>query len=350
MNAKENILATFEKHIPERVPGVIYGGGVWTMHNSGNVFENFIGKPEAMARLIIETNEKVGSDMVFPGSGYNNLHAAIFGGKIKWRKIGAPDLEEPIVNTIDDIKRLDLGALEKDEIVQTVWKASELVSKEIGNEILVGTTAWGPFTLAAQFLGAERLMRGTFKEKELVHELLRFTTEVLVRFYQPMIEGGYMTTLALADPVASGDLVSKKQFKDFALPYLRELSDRVHAMGALVFCHICGDTHDRLELFPESGVDVIALDYKVDMARAKAEIGDKMCLAGNSNPVTVLNNGTPDECVASARESIEKAGDNGSFILLPGCDIPPTVPLVNIQAYLQSGKKYRYENGKPVGP
>lgn len=348
MNAKDNILAAFRRQIPERIPSVIYGGGVWTMHNSGHVFENFIGKPEAMANLIIETNEKVGSDMVFPGSGYNNLHAAVFGGNTRWRKIGAPDLEEPIVKTIADLKRLDPAALEDNEIIRTIWKATEQVSKEIGDEILVGTTAWGPFTLAAQFLGADRLMRGTFKEKDLVHELLRFSTEVLVRFYQPMIEEGYMTTLALADPVASGDLVSRKQFKDFALPYLRELSDRVHAMGALVFCHICGDTHDRLELFPESGVDVIALDYKVDMAKAKAEIGDKICIAGNSNPVTVLNNGSVEDCVESACESIAKGAANGSFILLPGCDIPPTVPLPNIQAYLRTGKEHRYEGGTVV--
>lgn len=343
MNPKETVLRAFELGIPERVPVVIYGGGMWFMHYSGHRFEDFIGKPEEYAQMIIDVARTIDCDMVFPGSGYNNLHAAAVGeAKIKFRPIGAPDLEEPLVSSIDDLKRLDIGRLHKDEVIQTIWKCTEIVSREIGDEYLVATTAWGPFTLGAQFYGVEQLMRAVFKNKELAHAVVRFALEVNYEFYKPMIQQGYLQCISLADPSASGDLLSRKQFAEFAVPYLRELSDRIHALGAKVFLHICGDTSDRLDLFLETGADLVAIDHKVDMAKVREILGGKICIAGNVNPVTILNNGTPEMVKAAAEECFAKAAAGGGYVLLPGCDIPPTVPLDNIKAFREAAHNYRY--------
>lgn len=342
MNPKENVVTAHRRGIPERVPAVIYGGGVWTMKYNNHRFEDFVGKPREYADMIIHTAAVVRSDMVFPGSGYNNLHATALGGRIKYRPIGAPDLEEPLIRGPEDLKRMDVERLQADEAINTIWEATRLVQEAIGQQYLVATTAWGPFTLAAQFYGVEEMMRGTFKQKDLVHAVLELATEVNYRFYRPMIEAGYLEAVALADPSASGDLISRKQFKDFAIPYLKKLADRLHALGALVFLHICGDTTDRLDLFPETGADLIAIDHKVDMAKVKETIGDKMCIAGNVNPVTALNEGTPDDVRRAAEDCIARAAAGGSYVLLPGCDIPPTVPLENIRALIDTAHGHRY--------
>lgn len=348
MKPKECVLTAFENKKPERVPAIIYGGGVWTMKHTGNTFDGLIGKPREMADMIIRVNEEIQSDMVYVGSGYNNVHLQPFGGRIKYRPVGAPDLEEPLINNDEDLDRLiekysDVRAtLASDPVVNTIWEAARYVHEAIGDDYLVSATAWGPFSLAAQMYGVERMMKDMFKKGDIVARTIDFATEIVYYFYEPMIKEGAIEATAVADATASGDLVSARMFKKFALPGLQKFHGKVQELGCARFLHICGDTTKSLELFPETGAQCIAIDMKVDLAVAHAKIGDKMCIGGNSHPVFVLNNGTKEEIIASAKECIQKAGLDGGYVLLPGCDIPPGTPVENIHAYLQTGREWKY--------
>lgn len=344
MKPKECVLTAFENKVPDRVPAIIYGGGVWTMKHTGNTFDGLIGKPKEMAEMVIKVNDEIHSDMVYVGSGYNNTHLQPFGGIIKFRPVGAPDLEEPMVDTEDDLEKFtDIPAkLASDPIVNTIWEAARLVHEAIGDEYLVSATAWGPFSLAAQMYGVERMMQDMFKKADLVQKTIDVAADIIYYFYEPMIKAGSIEATAIADATASGDLISPRMFKKFAVPALKKFHDRVAALNCGRFLHICGDTTKSLDFFPETGAQCIALDMKVDLAVAKQAIGDKMCIGGNTPPVFVLNNGSREDCVRSAQECIEKAGANGGYVLLPGCDIPPTVTVENIDAYLSTGRNWKY--------
>ncbi|MHB9094383.1 MAG: uroporphyrinogen decarboxylase family protein, partial [Eubacteriales bacterium] len=289
MKPKECVLTAFENKKPERVPAIIYGGGVWTMKHTGNTFDGLIGKPKEMAEMVIKVNEEIHSDMVYLGSGYNNVHLQPFGGRIKYRPVGAPDLEEPLVNSAEDLDRLqekyhDIGAtLASDPVVQTIWEAAELVHKAIGNEYLVSATAWGPFSLAAQIYGVEKMMQDMFRKPDLVTRTIEFAADINYYFYEPMIKNGSIEATAIADATASGDLISPRMFKKFALPGLQKFHGKIKELGCGRFLHICGDTTFSLELFPESGAQCIAIDMKVDLAVAHEKIGSKMCIGGNSH-------------------------------------------------------------------
>jgi len=348
MKPKECVLAAFENKVPERVPAIIYGGGVWTMKHTGNTFDGLIGKPKEMAEMVVKVNEEIKSDMVYVGSGYNNVQLQAFGGTIKYRPVGAPDLEEPLIQSDEDLARFretypDIpGELAKDPVIQTIWEAAQLVQEKIGSDFLVSATAWGPFSLAAQMYGVELMMQDMFKKAALVNSVIEIAADIVYYFYEPMIKNGSIQATAVADATASGDLISPRMFKKFAVPWLKSFHDRIAALNCGRFLHICGDTTKSLEMMPDTGAQCIALDMKVDLAEAKAKIGDKMCIGGNTPPVFVLNNGTKEDCVKSAKECIEKAGANGGYVLLPGCDIPPSVTVENIDAYLSTGRNTSY--------
>ncbi|WP_457554508.1 uroporphyrinogen decarboxylase family protein [Candidatus Pyrohabitans sp.] len=339
MRPRDIILEAFELGTPERVPVVIYGGGMWTIKNAGRTFQDFVGRPEEYAETIIKTARLVRSDMVYPGSGYNNFLAAAIGGRIKVRRVGAPDLEAPIINTPEDVEALEIEKIYEDKVIRTIWRASEMVHERIGDRYLVGTTAWGPFTKAANLRGVEQLMRDTYKNKEFVKRVVDFAGELILAFYEPLIKDAGMEAVSIADPTASGDLISKRQFTEFALPALKELVKELEKMGARTFLHICGNTSDKLHEIAESGASCFSLDHKVDLAMAKRELSGRICIAGNVNPVAVLAEGTPEEVVSAAKECISSAAEGGGYVLCPGCDIPPTVPLENIRAFVGTVKE-----------
>ncbi|MFQ5887991.1 MAG: uroporphyrinogen decarboxylase family protein [Candidatus Hydrothermarchaeales archaeon] len=342
MKSREEIITAFEMGVPERMPVSFFGAGVWTIAASGNTFLGLSKDAEKMSDVIISTAPKLQSDIVYVGSGYNNFHAAALGGEIKARAVGAPDLAEPLVDSMEDLEALDLDRLDTDEIVNTIRKATKTVKEAIGDEYLVTTTAWGPFTLAAQIRGVEKLMRNIYRDPEFVKAVLDFSTRLLIRFYKPLLKEGIIEMISIAEPSASGDLISKKHFAEFVLPHLQELTADTKSKGAYTLLHICGNTTDKVDVIADSGASCFSLDHKVDLAMAKEVVGKKMCIAGNIDPVAVLANGSADDVRSASRECIEKASYGGGYILMPGCDMPPSVPLENIQAFIKTGKSWKY--------
>ncbi len=338
MTPKETVLTAFEGGKPERVPVTLFGGGMWSIKNWGSTFEELATDAERMTQMLVEMSERLQCDIVYAGSGYNNFHAAALGGRIKFREIGAPDLEEPLVSSEEDLKKLNIEDVDKDETIKTVKEALRRTKAQIGDKYVVTMTAWGPFTLAARFVGEEDMMKATFKKPAFVERVIDFATELLIHLYTDIVEDGTLEVISLADPTASGDLISKRQFKQFAVPALKRFTDWARSKGVHTLLHICGNTTDRLELFPDTGASCISLDHKTDIAKAKETLHGKMCFAGNVDPVAVMLQGSVDEVEKTCKEIIEKAGTDGGFVLMPGCDIPPDVPYENIQKFIETAR------------
>jgi uroporphyrinogen decarboxylase len=341
MTSRETILKVYEGGKPDRVPVTLFGGGMWSIRDYGSSFKDLSLDTEKMSDMLISMSEKLLCDIVYAGSGYNNFHASAFGGGIKFREMGAPDLEEAFISSVDDLQTLDLAKLDTHDVINTVVSALKDTKSRIGNEYIVTMTAWGPYTLAARMVGEEKMMKATFKKPDLVHKVSDFATDLLIHLYEPLVEDGTLEVVSLADPTASGDLISKKQFVTFALPYLKKFTDWAKSKNAHTLLHICGNTTDRLDVFPETGASCISLDHKADIAKAKEVLHGKMCFGGNVDPVNVMLQGSVQDVEDTCKSVIETAGTDGAFVLMPGCDIPPTVPYENIQKFIQVAREWK---------
>jgi uroporphyrinogen decarboxylase len=336
MTPREIILKAFELGKPERVPVTLFGGGMWSIKDYGTTFEELSKNEDKNVEMCVTEAEKIRSDVVYVGSGFNNFHAIAlgrkFGAGVKFREIGAPDMTEHLVHSEEDIAKLDIQDLFKEDVIKKVMSATMRVKEKIGNKYLVTMTCWGPFTLAARFVGEEAFMKATFKKPAFVEKMVDFCADLLIALYEPLVNAG-MEALSIADPTASGDLINPKQMAKFAVPPLKKMSDWAKSKGAHTILHICGNTSDRLEQFIDTGCSTIFFDQKVDIAKAKEALGGKMCFGGNVAPVHVLLNKTADEVEQTCKEVIQVAGKDGGFILVPGCDIPPTIPYENIKRF-----------------
>lgn len=341
MAPKEIILRVLSGEWAARIPVAIIGGGMWSVRHYGTTFEALSVDARKMSDMIVAISHKLLSDIVYVGSGYPNFPVAALGGKIKFREMSAPDLESPFVASEEDLQRLDLTMLKRDAVINTIYEALVLTRARIGDEFVVTLTAWGPFTLGARFIGEEAMMKALFKRPEFVEKVLDFSTKVLVHFYEPALTEGMLDVILLGEPTASGDLISKKQFERFVLPYIRKFTDWARSRGTQTILHICGNTTDRLDLFPLTGASCISLDHKTDIVKAKEVLYGKMCFAGNIDPVKILLQGTVAEVEEACKSVIEAAGTDGGFVLMPGCDMPPMVPYENIRKFVQIAREWK---------
>jgi uroporphyrinogen decarboxylase len=340
MNSKQIMIDAIGLKLTPRTPVALLSGGVWTFNRMGFSLQDILGLPERAAEIILETNRQVHSDIVWPGSGFHNLAIRALGGAIKFRVKGAPDVQTPLLADVADLEGLDLNRLGEDQGIENLRETAKLVVAEIGEHTLVGSSQWGPFTLAGHIYGVERLMRSIYKDRAAVTAVLEFTTELCVRYLEPFIDAG-VAIVSIADPSASGDLISRGQFQEYVLPYLKKAVVRLRRRGVPVSLHICGNITNRLDLIPESGAQVLSVDYKVDLGRVRELLGGRMAFAGNMNPVAVMQNASPEAVAKSCRECLAKIGDTPGYILMPGCDIPPGVPLPNLRAMVETASERR---------
>lgn len=337
MTRRDVVLQTIinKKNINDQktpISAALLSGGTWAFRQQGLSLREALDRPDEAARIIVETNEKVGSDIIWPGSGYHNLLVEVLGGKIKFRPQGNIDVAQPLLGRLADIDNIQIDALHDNVWIDAVRKMIALTHQAAGPEYLVGTSSWGPFTLAGQFLGVEKLMIGLYKDKPGIHALMDFASEVCYQYLAPAMASG-AAIVSIAEPTASGNLISLRHFEEFVAPYLTKVNDRFKQRNAITTLHICGNITDRLTVIPHLGVDVLSVDYKVSLSYAKKVLDNKVTLAGNVNPM-ILKDGTTADVVAAAEQCIMDAGQEGKFILMPGCDIPPSVPLENVQAFI----------------
>jgi len=340
MTGKEIVFAALDFKETPRLPATIFGGGVWTYSHYGEEPEKLVKNPARMAEIQIEMADIMESDIVYVGSGLNNCLPAALGAPITYRKVGAPDVE-PIVGSISDLKKLDLARIDHDPVLNNIREATRIVAKKLGKKYVVTTTTWGPFILAGQLCGIEQLMKATFKNKDLVKAVCDFTTEMVLRFYKPLIDDNSIQMVSIADSLSSASLISKKQFEEMGLPPLKAVFSELNSKGVKSLLHMCGEMSDRCDLVSFAGASCVSLDAMVDMNKAKEAFQGRCVLGGNVSATAILCAIDSTVVRDATLKCIAAVAPGGGYMSMPACDLPHQVPIENIKTFLETSKEYR---------
>jgi len=195
----------------------------------------------------------------------------------------------------------------------------------------------GPFNMAGNIVGAEKWCRWLIKKPDLCHHLLRLTVEHRIQVLEYWIETFGPGNVQARDGAAieSNQLISPKQFKVFAFPYIKELHERILAMPVVkcIPTHICGEQNLNAPYWAEvdyGDPGMCSFGHEVDIDYAIELFGDKNIIMGNVNP-TIIQLGRPEEVYEECRKCIEKGKKAPrGFILMSGCEVPAKAPPYNI--------------------
>jgi MtaA/CmuA family methyltransferase len=206
-------------------------------------------------------------------------------------------------------------------------KAVARFKEKIGRDKIVEGWIEGPVAEGADLRGINTLMLDFGDDPAFVRDLFEFVIAMELRFAREQINAG-ADIIGIGDAAAS--LVGPHIYEEFALPYEQRLVDGIHALGAKVRLHICGNTRKILEGMGRLGCDIVDLDSLSPLADARQKMGSRQVLLGNLNPVTALMDGTPDGVTAGILECHRQAGPR--FIVGAGCEVPRETPPENLRA------------------
>jgi len=215
----------------------------------------------------------------------------------------------------------------------------ERVSAQIRKTATVGLGHSGPWNLAMHLRGIEQILVEDVLDPDFVHELMRFTTEVVRAVGDALIEAGFAPSLGEA--TASCSLISPQIYRDFIKPYHKELFEYFKSKRAPMALHICGYVDPIMEDIIDTGINLISLDAPSTLKKLVDLSKGKVTIMGNV-PTTLFATGTREEMEEAISNCAETAAGGSGFILCSGCEIP----LNSTEDRIEHFFKYGHQSGR----
>ncbi len=245
---------------------------------------------------------------------------------------------EPPIRSMEQIN--NLHPIEPEASMPFIRQILQTLRQEVGNEATVLGFVGSPWTLAAYAIEGKSskdyatIKRMAFSEPAMLHAFLGKIADAIAAYACYQIESGAQI-IQLFDSWA-GQL-SPIDYDVFALPYQQRVIRQVKAAhpDTPLILYINGSA-GILERMGQSGVDIVSVDWTVDMAEARRRLGPDIGVQGNVDPCALF--GSKEFIRDRILDTIRKAGKH-KHILNLGHGILPSTPEENAAYFFEVGKQ-----------
>jgi uroporphyrinogen decarboxylase len=245
---------------------------------------------------------------------------------------------EPAIRSQAQIDQLH--AIEPEESMPFIRTILKTLRQEVGNEATVLGFVGAPWTLAAYAVEGKSskdysIIKGmAFTEPAMLHQLLSKLADAIAAYACYQIDSGAQV-IQMFDSWA-GQL-SPQDYDTFALPYQQQVVRQVKAKHpeTPMIMYISGSA-GVLERMGKTGVDIVSVDWTVDMAEARQRLGSNMMVQGNIDPCVLF--GSKQLIRDRILDTVRKAGSKGHILNL-GHGILPKTPEENAAYFFETAKQ-----------
>jgi len=205
--------------------------------------------------------------------------------------------------------------------------------EELGHKIRFSVSR-GPLNVATFLMGTTEFMMALKTDPDQAHKLLRIITRFLKQWHElqrrtfPSIDGMFM----LDDIVG---FVGEQDFKEFGLPYFKEL---YAANVAVKFFHNDAECAKSIGYYPEIGINLYNPGIFNSLAELRRMSANRLAILGNIPPRDVLAKGSPADVAAAVKKLLAETPDRSRLILSCAGGVPPAVSTENLRAFIDAAK------------
>ena len=286
-----------------------------------------------MAELASVGHDYFGFDSVAP---YFSIHleSSALGDQIDWGDSNStPRVIRNVAKKLDDLS-VPSDFIDRQEFQMLIMACGILHKKYKGSVAVIGKVI-GPWTLAYHLYGVENMILDTILEPEKTKQVIKELAQIPLKFAKRQFEAG-ADIITWAEHCTS-DLVSAEIYRDFVAPIHRDAVAKLQRYGPLVL-HTCGNIMDRLDYIADTGICMLHIDSRNDIAKAVEQIGDRVVLTGSSNNPFTLSQDRPSDVCKEVRYNIKC----GIKLISPECAIPCNVTDENLFALVETAHQQKY--------
>ncbi|MDR2704228.1 MAG: hypothetical protein LBC02_00470 [Planctomycetaceae bacterium] len=336
MNSRERVLTVLRHEQPDRVPR-----NFWAEPPAWNRLFEYVGHRDRNRLLDdFDIDIRILEPITPPEKKLENgLFRNFWGEQYLYRETGWGLMREDTAGALANVTNFE-------EIVHFEWSSPDDFDYSGLNE---QCKCWNDRALLYGFAdvwqrpslvrGLENMFVDMYERPEWAHFLSRKFTDFYKEDYTRAMEAtnGRIDLFLLISDLGSqkGPLISKKMFQNFVAPYIREMCEHIHSLGAKVLYHSCGNIQPFISGLIECGIDVLDPLQPVpgmEPEGLKAEFGNRLCFHGGIDMQHLLPQGTTEEVRTGVKKYCDILGNGGGYILAPAHLFQPDVPPENIKA------------------
>jgi uroporphyrinogen decarboxylase len=337
---RERMEALWARQKPDRVTIMPLTLGFAAL-NAGYHLNDFYFEPKKCVDALRWANEQygwhpflyyMGSLLAYP--------AEEFGGEVKYPTgefAQAPSVVRHPVETEDDVYNMKVpDNLDKVGMIPRALEATAYMLKFDG--ITKMPLALGPLDLAGAVIGTEKVSRWLIRKPEVVHHALKVLNDFQIAVAKLFADtfGAEKLLYEITAPSEANQIISPNHFKEFCVPYMKELLDNVREMGYKYFRHhICGEHNLNLPFWAEIDLGgpgipaIISVGHEVELEKVAKFFPNDIAF-GNLEPA-LIQTGTPEEVYEHTKNLLLRGKELPvGFIFSSGCEIPPKAPPYNL--------------------
>ncbi len=244
-----------------------------------------------------------------------------------------------IIRSSEDIELIEQPNPKTDGLLPFMLNRLKILLSRIedaGHKIRFAV-ARGPLNIASYLMGSTEFLTTMMMQPDKAHLLLRNITDFLKDWLHlqmetfPTIDG-----IFLLDDIIG--FMGESEFKEFTLPYFKELFD---VKVSVKFLHNDAPCKVSAPYLPEMGINLFNMGFDITLNELKELTQNKIVLVGNIPPRDVLANGTQIAVKNATKELINSLKDKSKIILSCGGGMPPGVTTDNILAFIDAIKNYK---------
>ncbi|KAB1066161.1 uroporphyrinogen decarboxylase [Salibacter halophilus] len=325
----------------ERVP-------VWLMRQAGRIlpeyravrnslsgFKELVETPELACEVTLQPVDILGVDAAIIFSDILVVPEAM--GVTYQMKKGVGPIFETTVRTERDAESLIIP--DPHDKLRYVSDAISLTKKELDGRVPLIGFAGAPWTIfsyivegggSKTFSNARKIL---YQNPTLAHSVLNKITQTTITYLKAQIEAG-------ADMVQVFDswagILPKKQYEEFALPYIKEICDSIDTVPKTVFSK---GAYRSISEIAKLNCNTVGLDWNMDRKEGRQLVGNERTLQGNLDPCTLY---APDEVLVKETQQMLEDFGSQRYIANLGHGVYPDTNPEKVKLFIETVKKHQF--------
>ena len=222
-----------------------------------------------------------------------------------------------------------LSEVNPEESLSFVFDAVRKARAGLRSDLPLIGFAGAPFTLAS-YITEGGGSKNYIHTKELMYRhpgawdsMMQLISRSVARYLNGQIRAGAQA-VQLFDSWAG--CLGPEDYRRSVLPYTIQVIENIRPRVPVIY--FSTGTGGYLELVASTGADVIGVDWRIDLARARAKIGEGQAVQGNLDPLVLL--GDPGSIADKAGEILDRVGGRTGHIFNLGHGILPQTPVDHV--------------------
>jgi uroporphyrinogen decarboxylase len=325
---------------------------VWMMRQAGRYLPEYLAtrikagsfmdlcmNPELACEVTLQPLKRYALDAAILFSDILTIPDAM-GLELRFAQGEGPKFDKPI-RSVSDVKKLAIPDPEGE--LKYVMDAVRTIRKELAGSVPLIGFSGSPWTLATYMVEGGttkdfgKVKGMMFGEPQAMHQLLDTLAQSVTSYLNAQIAAGAQAVMIFD---TWGGVLSPRDYKEFSLRYMQQIVSGLtrendgRVVPVTLFSKGAGAW---LDIMAETGCDALGVDWTVDLADARALVGDKVALQGNMDPCVLY--AKPERIEQEVKSVLQSYGQGNGHVFNLGHGIHQHIDPDNVSIFIDAVHK-----------